>query len=244
MTDPCLPIGELVALAGQMTPDPRMAHVQTCPRCRSLLAAASAFASRDEGEACPGEGAAVPRIQALLQQQILGPESSAARLGRRLAASPNPAGAGGGGWIARFLHLTIAPRLLLPAAGVAAILVGSFLLIRDELPWSSGPAALREEPGVSSGLNLIPLPPRLLDGGGIELLWRHSAAAEAYRVLLFDAEMREIARRSTGAETLLVVPATEFHGSAVPVFWQVEALSQGDKIGDSVPMRWQVSRGR
>jgi hypothetical protein len=221
-----------------------MVHVQACPRCRSLLAAARGFASREQGEACPGEGEAVLRIQAVLKSQLLGAEQDATRPESRSAASRSRAGSAGGKWIAGSLRLAVGRRFVLPAFGAAAIVIGGFLLIRDELPWSFGPSVLREEPGVSSDVSLTALPPRALGGGGIELRWRRSTSAEAYRVRFLDAEMREVGSLSSGAETLLVVPAAAPGGTVVPFFWQVEALSQGDKIGDSAPMRWSVARVR
>ncbi len=221
-----------------------MAHVQTCPRCRSLLAAARGFASRKQGKACPGEGTALPRIQAVLRERILGAESAAAQPENRPVSRPPASAFTGKGGMARLLSLAVGPRFLLPAFGAVAVLVGGFLLVRDELPWSSGPSALREEPGALSSVNLATLPPRALAGGDIELRWRRSASADAYGVRLFDAEMREIGSLSAGAETLLVVPASRSDGPAAPVFWQVEARSQGDKIGDSVPLRWSSAPGR
>ena len=259
MIDPCLPIGALLALPeeapgeealrekvlpGEAAPDSQMAHVRACPRCRSLLAAARGFATREQGEACPGEGEAVLRIQAVLKSEILDAEQDATRPERRLAVSRTRAGSAGGGGIAGFLRLALGRRFVLPAFGAAAIAIGGFLLVRDELPWSFGPSVLREEPGVSSNVSLSTLPPRALGGGEIELRWRRSASAETYRVRFLDAELREVGSLSSGAETLLVVPAAAPGGSAVPFFWQVEALSQGDKIGDSVPMRWSVARVR
>jgi hypothetical protein len=225
MDDPCLPIEELLALSERPAQDPRWGHVQACPRCRNLLAAYRAFVAAEGGES-PGEREAVPRLQAFLERQI-GGEAPAVETGSR-----------------PFLQRVFGFRALIPAAGAAAILVAIVLLVRDELPAPFGTPTLREEPGSPAAASVVGFAPRILAGGGIELRWKRIPAAETYRVRILDVGMREVGTLPAGSDTLVVVPPSLVAGLTGPAFWQVEALVQGDRIGDSAPAALPVTRSR
>jgi hypothetical protein len=229
MPDPCPRVADLLELVGRpaqdLEQDWRWNHAQTCPRCRSLLAAYASFAARESGEKVPGESGAVPRLNLFLQRRILGARPDPTRAGATSQAR------------GRFRLFSRWPRLLVPAFGAAAILIGAFLLVRDDLPAVLHTSALREGPGRSATENVTALPPRVLDGGGIALRWRRIPSAEAYRVRLLDAGLEKVLDLSAGPDTLLVLEQSLLAKQASAVFWQVEALSQGDRIGDSAPAR-------
>jgi hypothetical protein len=225
MTDPCLPIEELLALHEPSARDPHWSHVRSCPRCRNLLAVYRAFVAEDGGES-PGEREAVPRLQAFLERQVRG-EVPAVETGIR-----------------PFLRRRLGLRVLIPAAGAAAILVAVVLFVRDELSSPFGTPTLREESGSPAAAGVVGLAPRVLDGGGIELRWKRNPAAETYRVRILDVGMREVRSLPAGPDTLVVVAPSQVAGLTPPVFWQVEALVQGDRIGDSVPAALPAIRPR
>lgn len=227
MTDPCPLLDDLLALAERPAQDARWNHVRACPRCRSRLAAYRAFSTTEEGEAPGGEDEAVPRLRAFLESRILGKPAST-DFGARPSSGAGP-GIGG------LLKSAFNPRFLIPAGGAAAIVVAIFLIVRSELPGPSGPPIMREEPAGYATEAVITSPPRISSDGGIELRWRRTASAETYRIRLLDAGMQELRRIEVRSDTLLVLTASHLAGLKEPVFWQVEALREGDRIGDSAP---------
>jgi hypothetical protein len=215
MTESCPPIRELLQLGVPETApsDPRWRHVNGCPRCRSLLRAYVAFTAPDEP--ADGNSETAERLRGVLEERIRGTET--ARSSRRRA----------GGWL----------HLLVPAFGAAAILAGAFLLLRDEVPWSPHATVLREQPGVATRGMLATHPPHLLDGGGLELRWRPFPPADSYRVRLLDAGLQELGALAAGADTLLILEPSRIAGPPRPIYFEVEALFEGDPIGTSAPRR-------
>ena len=196
MTEPCLPIEELLALAQHPKSDPRWSHVDVCPRCRSRLKAYGFFVSLEQEGGCPGEEEAVEQLAAALRDRIQPADST-----------PRAVPAKRVRWI---------PRLLVPAVGVAAVVAGVLLLVPGDLLHPGGSTVVREMPSTPPQAVVTPLPARLLSDGSLELRWHAHLQADAYRVRLLDGGLHEIARSAAAAETSLVVTASTLRGWSAP----------------------------
>jgi len=217
MTEPCLSIEELLALSERPESDPRWRHVRACPRCRSRLQAYGIFLSLAQEEPSPGEEEAVAHVTPVLREQIQGAGP--------VARQPSPQRRA---WF---------PRVLVPAFGAAAVVAGVLLLGRDLLPHPSGPAAVREAPASVREAVVAAAPARALADGTLDLRWSTVASADAYRVRILDAALQEVARLEAGSDTLLLVPIATARGWPTrAAFWQVQALSEADRIADSAPL--------
>jgi hypothetical protein len=229
MTEPCLPLEELLALAESEAGDPRRDHVNHCPRCRSRLTAYGFFTSLDRDDPCPGEGQAVVQLAATLRDRIGSGDLSRAAPARPKARGRSP-------WWA--------PRLLVPALGAAAIVAGVVLLVRDQLPSTPSAPALREEPASLREAVVAALPAQVLLDGSLELHWNVVSGADAYRVRLLDAGLEEIARFDAGQGSSFVLTVADLQAwSSRAAFWQVQALAEGDRIADSAPVALPRGRG-
>ncbi len=269
MTEPCLPFDELLALSEGSRDDPRWAHVHGCARCRSRLKAYGLYIALGQEAPHAGEEQAVARLAETLQARIgsdapvaealptgvVGPDELPSPAG---SPRPSPRGrleraAQGPTRWGGLLQLLRPPRMLVPALGAAAILVGIVLIARDE-PWwprgsgwpgSSGGPVLREQPTSQEEPALSVFPARPLADGGVELRWSAIASADAYRVRILDPGLQEIACLDAGAETRMVIPAASLRTWSVQAaFWHVEALAQGDRIVDSAPTALPRDRDR
>jgi hypothetical protein len=234
----CLPIEELLALPDVAASDPHWEHVRACPRCRSLLASFRDFERSPGGAAArPGEDAAVARLASALEAEILG--------GGRPAQAPSQSVAPLRGatvdrsrWSWRRLFST-----LIPAVGAAAVVAGAFLLLREEAPIRRHPEPVMRGDGSGQGSTLVGHSPRLLPGGGIEFCWARFPAADGYVLLFLDAGFRETARLAGGDTSSAVSSARLLklaQGGAV--YWQAEALEQGDVVAKSAPAPLPASR--
>ena len=216
MTEPCLPIEELLALSERPESDPRWSHVRACPRCRSRLKAYGIFLSLAQEEPCPGEEEAVEHVTPILREQIR-------KAGPVLQGTPPKRPA----WF---------PRRLVPAFGLAAVVAGVLLLGRGSLPHPGGAGQVREAPSTTRESAVTAATVRTLTDGSLELRWSAVASADAYQVRILDAGFQEVARLDAAGETLLVVPVASVRGwPTQAAFWQVEALSVADRIADSAP---------
>ncbi len=221
MTEPCLPLEELLALAESDADDSRRDHVRRCPRCRSQLKAYGLFTSLVADDPYPGEDQAVARLAATLGDRI---GSGGASQGDPRGVQPR---ASSPWW---------APRLLVPALGVAAMITGVVLLVRGEIPSTTGAPVVREEPAATRESTVTTLPAHPLASGSLELHWQAVAGADAYRVRILDVGLEEIARLDVGASTSFVLTAADLQvWSTRAAYWQVQALAEGDRVADSPP---------
>ncbi len=241
MTDPCLSFQELLSLLEATESAARWAHVLDCPRCRSRLAAYRRFAALqgdEEGSERGREDLAVDRLNAAIRSRLRGQEiPSGLPAGDRVAdrskfridrGSQAP-------FAGRVRAIFTLPRLL-PALGAAAILVGAFFLVRDQLPWPAGPGPMRDESRPGSASTIETLGERRLSDGSIEFRWRPIPGAHAYRIRLLDQGLEEIARVAVPAGSSAVLSATDpALRSGRGAWWQVEALEAGDRVAESIP---------
>lgn len=232
-TEPCPRIADLLVLAGRPGDDPAQGplwdHATACPRCRGLLAAYDAFTrAAPSADRAPGEEKVVARLRGVLEERIRRAGVDTVEPARRYTPRPRAA------WL----------RLLLPACGATAIVLALFLWMRDEPTPGRYRAALRAEPGDEGRASLLALPVRPLPDGRIEMIWHRLPAADAYRVRILDLGLRTLQVLPAGSDTSMVLDPSHLAGEGPAVYWQVEALRSGDRIGDSVPARLNAPRTR
>lgn len=247
MTDPCLPFQELLSLLEATESDARWTHARGCPRCRSRLAAYRRFAALQEDEAQSEEvdpaarrreDLAVDRLNAAIRNHTLSQEvDSGLPAGRRVAdRTAFRFGQRFPTLFAGRVRSILTLSRLIPALGVAAILVGTLLLVRDQSPWPAEPGPMRDESQPGSIATIETLGERRLADGSIEFLWRPIPGEHAYRIRLLDQGLEEVARVAVTAESSAVLPATDpALRSGRVAWWQVEALDAGDRVADSIP---------
>jgi hypothetical protein len=245
MNSPCPSLEDLLALLDSGPSGPRWDHVRSCPRCRSRLAGYRLFADPPEGkEARPGEEPAVSRLSRHLEDRILrdipaDPERRARETSAPIRP-PHPA---------RILRWKRWLAILTPAVGAAAVLVGTLLYVREELPlWRTRERILRGAAGVespfASGANLHALSARQRADGGLELLWNRAPGADSYRLEFLDAGFHETGRLSTSADTMAILTPDKLQGlrAAGALYWRVEGISQGDQVAESAPSPLRPAR--
>lgn len=76
---------------------------------------------------------------------------------------------------------------------------------------------------------------RTLPGGGLSLSWPTFREADAYRVVVYGADLKERVWFEAGGATLLDLPADEKNAlpEERPLLWRVVAFLGGDEIGRS-----------
>jgi hypothetical protein len=207
MSDRCLNLTELDGLADLAAGDPRLAHVENCPRCRALARSQAAFldpanippeADLEDAEA---------RLTAALAEEMGGPVP--------VVRPPTS------------FWTPFRVRTLAAAAAVVIVAVGLSLV-------DIGPQAPPAEPVLrNSGASSAPWRCRLdmLEAGDLRLSWPTVAAATDYRVIVFSIDLEELATFAAGPVTsFTVIPPP---GAA---FCRVVALRAGDEIRRSDPV--------
>jgi hypothetical protein len=236
MKQSCFRMEDLGEIAGLEPGDPRLEHLKECAHCRALLAACCEF---NEPSKLP-EGLdiedAEKRLAAVFEQAIHGePIRRETAATERGAPSPErpPDNLG-----SRLLRALWKPALR-PAWGLGAALAVVLLVIRLVDTGDGGTdrivPRIDEDP---ARLELILRAPQSLAGGEVRLGWQPVEGADAYRVLLFDASLDELASLDAGAATILTLQPDEIEGlpeSGNQVLWQVVALRRGDELTRSRP---------
>jgi len=207
--------------------DPRVLHVRECPVCRSLLASYDKFLSPGGVLSDEQREASRRQLSSFLQREI---EEGGGE-------APDVAG--------RSRSTGKRPRLLrswkyrVPLAAAAILLV---LLLVPQMRgrWSETPDSgqLRERAaGVAWQADA-----HALDNGSLELTWDAHPEADAYRVVLFGADLDELVRLQESAATSATFrpdDLPELSGQAT-VLWRVHALKGGDTVAAT---ELQILRG-
>lgn len=207
-------IEEVLAISME---DARRKDAEQCPRCRSLLRQYSEFSTGKIED--PAEAAVVrPRLRRFIDESIRRGEQPATggkdNLWSRLTAKFWP-------W----------PALATAAAAAAIVTV-------TLAPWQGpeeGGIVLRGEDDAMAGFTL--LPPESPAAGIVRLSWTAVPAAEAYRVVVYDASFDEIFS-SIVTDTSVSLPLDDLAvgwQTAATLQWEVEALRQGDVVSRSEP---------
>lgn len=232
MSRGCYRIEELGEIADLDPQDPRAAHLKACAHCRARLAACREF--RDPTQLPEGADLedAERRLAAVLEGEIRAKEPMRGTSRRTSGAGqPRPAGENP---LARFLGGLWRPSLK-PTLGILAASLAAVLVIVSLVDFGGGgpDRIVPRGEGRLAQAELSLHSPRPLAGGGIRLSWQAAHSAEAYRILLYDADLNELSRLEAGRDTFLIVQPAEIRqvaGAESQILWQVSALHSGDEI--------------
>jgi hypothetical protein len=209
-------IGEVLDLP----PDDELRqHVESCPRCSSLLASYQAFIVAEPADSAKLADAEA-RLKEFLHRRIGTGEPSTPQ------GDPRP---GEGGFLAR-LKAAFYPA----PAWVAAALIAVAAVAWWQQWKSTEQPALRSV----SPTSLIELAlPQPISGGAVRLDWEANEAADGYVVVLYSLELEEIARLDAGRETSLDLTRAALPQDAPQVLiCRIAALKDGDEIAESAPV--------
>lgn len=209
-------LGEILALPPD---DPRRSHLDTCPRCRSLMLSYQGFVAPDAQSAL---AYGTPEAQALdrARERLLG-------VGDPHEAPPVAMPRSRPWWA-----MLAAPRLrpVLALATIAVATVAVFLGSRLQ-----GPAF---DPTVR-GLGGKPMSlaePAYARDGSVRLLWRGTAEAERYELRFFTMALEPVGQVDAGTDTTVTLapgrlPAAYGHGELL--LYRVAAMRGRDEMAVS-----------
>ncbi len=232
--DRCYAMEELGTVAALPPDDARRGHLETCPRCRALLAAYRDFMA---AEAVP-EGADPERadrqLSEMLERELAGGTPGAdarvvrapggfrppvPRIGERLGAW----------WRASALRPALAVAAVLIVAGV--VYLSPAVRRAPETPvLRGGPADSLATP------RSFALEPPRPTAEAVELSWVAVTGAEAYQVILYSADLAELKPLPPVPTTRMVLRRDDLPvglARGTPVFWRVLAFQGGEEIARS-----------
>jgi len=224
VSEGCYPIERLGEIAELAADDPRRGHLANCPRCRARLAAYERFLSQEDPPKGLDLASAEARLASVLQAEI--------------GAGATPAA----GPVARADDAVVRPewwrwsgmRWAAALAAMLAVAVGLTVFTDRSDDWLREPVLRGDEDAAAEAFAPTA---ETLDGGGVLLTWQAVPEAECYRVLLFGADLLEVARWETGVETELSLGPNEL---AKAVYWRVVALRGGDTLQQAAVLKLGV----
>jgi hypothetical protein len=208
----CIEVTEIAAVLDLPAGDPVRRHVETCPRCRSLVASYQSFV-----EAAPVAGADLERVRGMLDARIRADASH-----WKPAIAPARA----------FPWQKLLRPMPLLAAGLVVIAAAAFWTSSRQPEQSS----LRESAPQAQAFALNAA--QVAADGTIHLSWSAMTGADQYQVRLYGPDFGEIYRSPNTSETALTVDRTALPANLPPTLdltWRVFARSQGDVIATSAP---------
>jgi len=230
MTDRCLSDDELGEFESLPAGDPRVPHVEQCPRCRARLRSYREFMAEAGPPATARERAARQELSAALDREILGVTTS-----QDSVAAPSPVVPA---WRPfRWLLGALPQPVLRPALAIASVALVAFGATQIASHLGGGRPTGIVRGGDRQGGAATMIVARVASADGRPALsWTRLAAAEDYQVLLFGAGLTEIGRIDAGAESLLVLepgrlPAAATRESALVC--RIVARRGGDEMGRS-----------
>jgi hypothetical protein len=219
MKPECIPVEQLERVASLPAGHAGRAHLDACDRCQAMLLLLREFTTPSAQPEADVD-AVDARLRSIVDG-VFGQPGAAVADGDTGAAAPSPKvlplplpRAATRPWHLQPGALAFAAGLVIVSALAVIALRPGHVLMRGSEP-AGAPRALE--------------PVRTSDGE--RLAWTRQAGADAYRVLLFDRGMTEIARLGPVADTLLVLEHANLPSgvrSGDRLGWQVEALAGGD----------------
>jgi hypothetical protein len=218
----CLAPEELESVRVLSPEDPRRREAEACPRCRGLLVSYDEFL--EDRSVPPGVDPerAAPQLRDAFERALgeaRGP-ARAARPARATERKMRP-------WWAALLG----PRLAWGAA-VAIVAVAGLYAGAHWRPLARDEEVLRTAPDSSEARGQdrpVLLEPRAV-AVGLELRWRSTPGADAYRVVFLGEDLAQLASLGPAPDTVAVLVAAHLPSGLLPgrtVAWQVEALQGG-----------------
>jgi hypothetical protein len=219
MKSECVGVDQIGAVLELPEDNPVRRHVERCPRCASVLAAYLAFV-----EAQPAAGADTADAEARLMGFLRDRIGSAATIPPATERRP-----GGIGFFGR-LRAAVNARPAWVAAALVVLVAG----VVWWRPWVVDKPALRSV----ASLPLLKMhPPQTLSNGAVRLGWESKEAAGAYRIVLYNQELEEIARLDAGAATTFDLVRDKLPpDTPAVVICRVAALQNGDEIAETAPI--------
>ncbi len=228
MKQGCYSSGDLPAILRLPPEAAERVHLETCPRCRALLLSYEEFML----DSSLPEGANLQDAEAKLHAAL---RESMARASGRPARSSSTMPAG---WIRIFTRTIGRPSVLIPAGATILVAVGLFSGVLD-LPSRTGPDRLRGSStsnGAETPVAIRPLEPQVYAEDGIELRWRAAPEASSYQIVVFGADLHDLAHYGPFADTTVVIRRTDLHPQPEPktvIGWQVFGLRDGSTVAIS-----------
>jgi hypothetical protein len=238
----CFEPEELAAVV-ELPPDhARRAHARECARCGALLESYEAFLSADAGAASPREvaeadaklGAAIAALTGVDPAAAL---SGVVRSGPAARAEDTP-GAPRVGQAGRpdrpsWWRWALTPQGRLAYAAAAIAVLGIALLLPRQRPESAIPQVPVLRGGAPGAAFTVAR--AALDPAGLAIAWPAWPGADAYQLVFYTSDLREVARRAAVTDTAIVVPRDALPAAEADgvLLVRVLALHGGDVITES-----------
>jgi hypothetical protein len=239
----CFEPAEVAAVA-ELPPDhPRRAHARECARCGALLESYEAFLTADAGAASPRELAEADAKLGAAIAALTGVDPAAAGAGivARSGSAVGAEGAPGAPRVAQagrpdrrsWWRWALTPQGRLAYAAAAIAVLGIALLLPRQRPESAIPQVPVLRGGAPGAAFTVAR--AALDPAGLSIAWAAWPGADAYQLVFYTSDLREVARRAAVADTALTVPrdALPASGADGVLLVRVLALHGGDVITES-----------
>lgn len=223
MEDRCFTHEELDELLALDPTDPRLAHLEKCSACRTLLASYRAFLDPGDLPESANRDEARRRLDLFRERMIAGDVEAPA------GGSPE------GSFLSRFLAYLRGPALRPGLAALLLLIAATALWTnRDALRPERRSGILREVPTAGSG-DIVVQPPIPREGGGFVFEWSSVDGAESCRVQIIGVEMTPLREFSLVDSNRLEVTGDAIAGLADsgPLFWRVIVYRSGDELARS-----------
>jgi len=210
MSERCFTMAELHEIAELPGDDPRLAHVDDCPRCSALLACYRDFLS---------QGASVPPAE---MDRFRREFSEALEAQSRVAIGDRLRRA--------FRGLT--QPVLRPAWAMIAV---ALIVIAVQHARHTNPVYRGESP---MGSALITSAPTMRNDGRLLLTWTPHPEADGYAVIFLTAQAVEVARMDASVRCAVAVAPDSLRnlaGGSGHLIWQVSAIKRRDVVASSDP---------
>jgi len=216
----------LYELAGIAPTDPRMSHVEACPRCAAKLAAYEAYLQGDApAEARPQE--ARRTLDSFIEREIVGAAGEADAIEREAGLGPEPRG-----FVRRLTAWWTSPaaRPAVAFAVLAMVAIASLWLVRRS---EIGTPVMRGD--TRPGATFMTTGPVTSHQGSLELSWNSVPGAERYEVEILDQNLDLLLAQTTTDTTLILGNLPTPDGVTAPTTWRVIAQGGGRDMARSRP---------
>lgn len=210
----CPDVADLGELATLPAGDPRLAHVENCAHCRSLMAEFRAFEAGNPALSDPG------REQQVADFLVHAIEDSPAEPVSRPSRS----------WWRS--------RALAPSLAVAAVLLLMLSWRPLDMMGPPGADTVMRGDSLRAGPPDLQLQGTVAASGALHLTWSALPSAESYEVVLYSASLTELAVLPAGTETSLDLAAERlaaWRADHDVLVWRVRVYVEGDLAVVSSP---------
>jgi len=228
MRDRCFSPDEIETIPRLPSDSPERRHLEACPRCRALLLTYREFVEDLTAPDAADLQDAGERLRAAFRESMARTAGPTVR--SRGLKVPR--------WIRHLPRRIGRASVLVPAAAAILVVVGLYAGI-EYLREATGPDSLRgpspSERGAFEGAILL-LDPRPIAVNGIELRWRSLPDVSSYEVVLFAADLKDLARLGPLSDTTCIVRRGDLLPEPPPgtvVGWQVVGLRDGAAVARS-----------